>query len=58
MTETYAPKHRGEPKAPTYPSRPKHRAVDLCTACGKRPVMTEGSQGIGGALCLVCYYDL
>lgn len=43
--------------------QPKHRAevepeLDMCTVCTKRPCFDQKSPGIGGALCLVCYYDL
>jgi hypothetical protein len=34
------------------------RPDDLCTVCDKRPLHAPGSRGLGGALCLVCIYDL
>lgn len=30
----------------------------MCSVCEKRPVECDGSRGLGGALCLVCIYDL
>lgn len=32
--------------------------IPNCTVCQKRYVFEPGSKGIGGALCLSCYYDL
>lgn len=29
-----------------------------CTVCRKWPLADPGSRGLGGALCLVCIYDL
>lgn len=29
-----------------------------CIVCKKRPQFGPGSLGLGGAICLVCYYDL
>jgi hypothetical protein len=34
------------------------RGVEMCTVCGKYPLSDPGSPGLGGALCLVCVYDL
>ena len=44
----YKPKHRGEYK----------EEYTLCVVCHVRPQFAPGSRGIGGALCMVCYYDL
>lgn len=30
----------------------------LCTVCHRYPLSEPGSRGLGGALCLVCIYDL
>ena len=47
----YVPKHRAEPveEKPTVPA---------CVVCNIRPRFEPGSAGGGGALCLVCLYDL
>jgi hypothetical protein len=37
---------------------PLPNTAPMCIVCGERPQFEPGSRGIGGALCLVCYYDL
>lgn len=32
--------------------------VPMCEACNKQSVMAPGSDGLNGALCTRCYYDL
>lgn len=48
----YVPKHRKEPEPEPEPPKPP------CVVCVKRPQFAPGSRGLGGALCLVCFYDL
>lgn len=47
----YVPKHRAEPVE-------EEPVVPVCIVCGKYPQFEPGSSGIGGALCMPCYYDL
>ena len=48
--EGYVPRHR-MPDPPPPPAPP-------CEVCGKRPMFDPGSPGVGGMICLVCYYEL